>query len=184
MRRGQNKTSSDTLTVVNRGRCQDRGRYNNRRRSKSARRSKSRGRNGDCWFYGKASHTKKNRWLYKKEQETLNDSEANTAYDKDEYVLVLSTSDTTADSWVLDSGDSFHASPCREVFINYQEGQFGRIYLDDNKACEIIGKGDMMLQLKNGNKWILRDVRHVPTLKRNLIFVGSFMLKGVMSISP
>lgn len=58
------------------------------------------------------------------------------------------------------------------AFTNYQEGKFGRDFLGDNKECEIIVKSDVILQLKIGNKWILRDVRHVPMLKRNLMSVS------------
>ena len=82
----------------------------------------------------------------------MRESQANTVYDKDDNVLILSTTETTSASWVLDSGASFHATSCMECFSNYQEGKFSDVYLGDNKACEIIGKRDILLSLKGGVK--------------------------------
>ena len=49
---------------------------------------------------------------------------------------------------------------------------FGKVFLVDNKKCEIVDKANSLLSLKNGNQWVLKDVRHVPTLKHNLIFIS------------
>lgn len=114
-RNNQEPAFGDTLTMVsieNRGRNHDRGKNSNRRRSKSSKRSKSRGRNGECWFCGKARHTKKNFQSYKKAQEKVWANEANTTYEKDDSFLILSTTITTPYSWVLDSGASYHATSC------------------------------------------------------------------------
>lgn len=86
--------------------------------------------------------------------------------------LVLAAGNTDSDSLVLNFGASFHATPCQSAFTNYHEGMFGKVFLGDNKECDIVGKGDILLSLKNGSKWILKDVRHVPTLKHNLISVS------------
>ena len=59
-----------------------------------------------------------------------------------------------------------------EYISNYQEGKFGEVYLGDNKVCETVGEADILLSLKGGVKWLLKDVHHVPKLKRNLIFVS------------
>lgn len=65
-----------------------------------------------------------------------------------------------------------------DCFTNYHEGQFGEVFLGDNKSCEIIGKGDILLQLEDGGQWLLKDVRHVPNLKRNLISVSQLFAQG------
>ncbi len=100
------------------------------------------------------------------------DSGENIIDDHGDGVLVLVTSETTSNSWVIDSKASFHASSCSEAFTNYKEGKFGNVYLGDNKACEIVGKGDILLSIEGGTQLLLQDVRHVPKLKRNLIFVN------------
>lgn len=81
----------------------------------------------------------------------------------------------TVDSWVLDSGASFHATSSKKAFTNFKEGVFGKIFLGDNKECEIVGKGDIVLNLKNGSNWILKDVRYIPLLKKNLISVSQLI---------
>ena len=85
--------------------------------------------------------------------------------------MVLVTSDTNSSLWVINFGVSFHASSCTEALTNYKEGKFGNLYLGDNKACEIVGKGDILLSL-GGAKLLLKDVRHALKLKRNPISVS------------
>ena len=70
-----------------------------------------------------------------------------------------------------------------ECFSNYQEGKFLEVYFCDNKACEIIGKGDILLSLKGGIKWLLKHVHHVPKLKRNLITVSQLYAQGFLTFS-
>ncbi|KAH9313082.1 hypothetical protein KI387_028117, partial [Taxus chinensis] len=57
-------------------------------------------------------------------------------------------------------------------------GDFGHVYLGDDEPCNITGKGDVHLKLQNGNPWVLKDVRHVPSLKRNLISIGKLGESG------
>ena len=53
------------------------------------------------------------------------------------------------------------------------------VYLRDNEPCDIVGKGDVMVSLSNGSTLKLRNVRHVPKLKRNLISVGQLADGGI-----
>jgi len=41
--------------------------------------------------------------------------------------------------------------------------------LGDDKPCKIIGMGAVFVKQKNGNQWLLKEVRDVPNLKKNLI---------------
>ena len=50
--------------------------------------------------------------------------------DKDSLLLSLESVD---DSWVLDSGASFDATPHRGYLIYYVKGDCGLVYLGDNK---------------------------------------------------
>ena len=56
---------------------------------------------------------------------------------EDAFLLSLESID---DSWVLDSGASFHATPNRGYFIDYVQGDFGPFYLGANEPYKIIGK--------------------------------------------
>ena len=80
--------------------------------------------------------------------------------------------DSPADSWILDSGASFHSSLNKELFRYFKSGNFGMVYLADNKILEIEEKGDVSIQTLTGNQWTLKDVRYIPSLKKNLISIG------------
>ena len=64
--------------------------------------------------------------------------------EEDDLLLSLESVD---DSWVLDSRASFHVTPHRGYFIDYVQGDFGLVYLGDNKPCQIVGKGKVKIKL-------------------------------------
>ena len=82
----------------------------------------------------------------------------------------------------MDSGASFHSSPSKELFQNFKSGNFGKVYLADNKALEIEGKGDVCIKTTSGNQWTLEDVRYIPGIKKNLISVGQLDSKGYATL--
>ena len=64
--------------------------------------------------------------------------------------LLLSL-ESVNDSWVLDFGASFRATPHRGYFINYVQGDFRFFYLWDNEPYQIVGKGKFKIKLQNEN---------------------------------
>ena len=80
--------------------------------------------------------------------------------------------DSPLDDWVLDFGASFHTTPHREIIQNYAAGDFGKVYLADGSALDVVGMGDVRILLPNGSVWLLEKVRHIPGLRRNLIQIG------------
>ena len=46
----------------------------------------------------------------------------------------------SSESWVIDSGASFHATYCHEMFQDYMKGDLGKVYLGDDELCNIISK--------------------------------------------
>ena len=91
--------------------------------------------------------------------------------------MILSVN-SPIESWILDSGASFHATPCQEIMENYVSGDFGKVHLADDETLKIVGKGDIRLKLPNQTTWKLQGVRHVPGLRRNLISVGQLDGEG------
>ena len=85
--------------------------------------------------------------------------------------LILSFEDITY-SWVVDLGGSLHATPDRKYVHDYAQGDFGQVHLGDDKPCKIVGMGKVLVKKQNGNQWLLKKVRHVPDLKKNLISAG------------
>ena len=78
----------------------------------------------------------------------------------------------------MDSGASFHTTPHREIIQNYVAGDFGKVYLADSSALDVVGMGNVRILLPNGSVWLLEKVRHIPKLRRNLISVGQLDDEG------
>ena len=72
----------------------------------------------------------------------------------------------------MDSRVSFHTTPHREIIQNYVAGDFGKVYLVDGSALDVMGMGDVRILLPNESVWLLEKVRHIPDLRRNLISIG------------
>jgi hypothetical protein len=102
--------------------------------------------------------------------------EANVAGDVLQDSLILSL-DNITESWVVYSRDSFHATPHRKYFQNYVQGDFRHVYLGD-EPCQIVGMGEVQIKQKNENQWLLKEVRHILDLRRNLISIGQLASEG------
>ena len=96
---------------------------------------------------------------------------ANVVTDKVWDALILSVNDL-CDSWVLDSGASFHPTPQRDLLENHVAGNHHKVYLVDGEPLDIIGIGHVRLKMPNRLVWKIQKVRHIPGLMRNLISVG------------
>ena len=79
--------------------------------------------------------------------------------------------ESNEESWVLDSGASFHATSLKEFFEKYVPKNLRYVYLSDDQPCAIVGKGVVKIKL-NGSVCELKDVKHIPDLRKNLISVG------------
>ena len=90
-------------------------------------------------------------------------------------------SDALILSLVGSSGASFHITSQYDIFKSYVKSELGKVYLGD-EPCNIVGKGDVMVSLSNGLTLELRNIKHVPNLKRNLISVGQ-LTDGGMKIT-
>jgi hypothetical protein len=44
--------------------------------------------------------------------------------------------------------------------------------LGDDAPCKIVGMGKVQIKKKNGNQWLLKEARHVPDLRKNIISIG------------
>lgn len=60
----------------------------------------------------------------------------------------------------------------KEWFVSYKSWKGGSVYMGDNHDCKVVGIGPMCLKLEDNREILLREVRHVPKLRRNLISLG------------
>ena len=61
----------------------------------------------------------------------------------------LYTSSSRLD-WILDSGASHHVTPCKDSFLSYNPGDYGRVHLGNNHFCSIVGVGDVQIKIFEG----------------------------------
>ena len=80
--------------------------------------------------------------------------------------------DNTSDYWVVDSRASCHATPHRKLFHDYVPCDFGHVLFRDDESCKIVGMGKVHIKLNNGNEWLQKYVRCIPTMKIYLISIG------------
>ncbi|KAK1430235.1 hypothetical protein QVD17_12833 [Tagetes erecta] len=166
VRRRNSGGSSSELLNVGRGRKTNRGNG-----SKNRKRSQSRARNDvTCWNCKQVGHFKNQCPNEKHEANTVEDSE-------DDDVLICSV-ENSVDSWVMDSGASFHATHSSEALQNLKEGDFGKVRLANDDVLDVTGMGDIDLVTSVGSKWTLKDVRVIPSLKKQLISVGQLDEQG------
>lgn len=69
---------------------------------------------------------------------------------------------------VLDSGCSFHMCPHKNWFASYKSCDGAQVLLRNNKSCKVT-IGSIKLKLADGTERVLRDVRLVLELKRNIV---------------
>ena len=97
---------------------------------------------------------------------------------------MASSSNTHVDheSWLIDSGASFHFTPHREWFCEYEKYDGGDVFLGDNRKARIVGRGKVKLNFQGERIRTLLGVLHIPTLARNLIFVSMMDDAGVKMV--
>jgi hypothetical protein len=109
--------------------------------------------------------------------------EENTSEEEGGYVYVASSS-THADheAWLVDSCASFHMTPHREWFCEYERYDGGIVFLGDESTARTIGRGKFKLRLIYGRIRTLPGVLHIPILARNLISVSKMDDAGVKTV--
>ncbi|XP_076951977.1 uncharacterized protein LOC143625559 [Bidens hawaiensis] len=80
--------------------------------------------------------------------------------------------DSMVDSWVMDSGSSFHAMHNGKTMVNQKVGDFGKVRIANGDVLDVTGMGDVNLVTPLGTVWNLKNVRVIPSLKRRLISVS------------
>ena len=148
---------NSTLNLDTRGRGNDRNSNRGRSKSRNSNRNRSKSRSGQqvqCWNYGKAGHFKR----HCKSPKKKNDDDSTNAVTYEVQDALLLTGGNPLDDWVLDSGASFHTTSHQEIIQNYVEGDFGKVYLADGKALDVVGMGDIRIILPNESIWLLQKV--------------------------
>ncbi|KAE8683472.1 hypothetical protein F3Y22_tig00111208pilonHSYRG00305 [Hibiscus syriacus] len=140
-----NLQQAEALTTM-RGRSTEHDQSSSHKHGRSKSRSK---KNLKCYNFGKKGHLKKDCWSLNKNS-NLQGNTANTSDDGDalccEASITMECRKRYADIWLIHS--------CND------------------HALEIVGVGTIKLKMYDGTIKVVRDVRHVKSLKKNLLSYG------------
>eukprot|EP00253_Pinus_taeda_P023743 PITA_23743 len=110
-------------------------------------------------------------------------AEAKTTSDEGgDVYLASSSTHVDHEAWLIDSGASFHFTPHRKWFCEYEKNDGGDVFLGDDRKARIIGHGKVKLKLQGGRVRTLPGVLQIPALARNLIFVSKLDDAGVKTV--
>ncbi|XP_073136937.1 uncharacterized protein [Henckelia pumila] len=101
-----------------------------------------------------------------KTKETGDVSVASDGYESSNVLLDAITESNK--NWIMDSGFSFHMSPHRNWFHDFKEVEGGSVLLGNNKACKIMGVGNIKLKLDDGCERLFSSVRLAHVSERGL----------------
>ncbi|KAK3021867.1 LOW QUALITY PROTEIN: hypothetical protein RJ639_047789 [Escallonia herrerae] len=156
----------DRKALATNNKQNNRGRSPTRGRSRSRGKSKSKGKTIVCWNCNKEGH-KKNDCTEPKKKKGAGGRQSD---------------DEGANMWMIipkcDSRASIHCTPHRDCFSNYVHGDYGHVTVGNGYRCSIVGKGKVEIKLSNGGTLVLKDVRHIPQLQKNLISVSGLDREG------
>ena len=82
------------------------------------------------------------------------------------------------DVWYLDNGASSHITGHRAKFQELDENITDKVKFGDGSTMQIMGKGSILFQCKNGNQRILPRVYYIPRLCSNIISLGQMTEDG------
>jgi hypothetical protein len=96
--------------------------------------------------------------------------------------VVLTSTKLDQDVWLIDSRESYHMTPHKEWFCEYEQYDGGDVFLGDNLTTIIVGRRRFRLTLQDGRKRTLLGVLHILVLVRNLVSVIKMSDVGVHTL--
>eukprot|EP00253_Pinus_taeda_P028049 PITA_28049 len=140
-----------------------------------------------CWKCGKEGHYKRDCKSKAPEKGKGSDgapsAEAKTTSDEGgDVYLASSSTHVDHEAWLIELAASFHFTPHRDWFCEYEKYDGGDVFLGDDKKARIVGRGKVKLKLQGGRVKTLLGVLHIPTLARNVIYVSKLDDAGVKTV--
>lgn len=67
------------------------------------------------------------------------------------------------------------------MFTSYTSGNFGKVRMANHGVTKVVGMGNIILETDTGCRLTLRDVRHIPDIRLNIISTGKLDDDGYVS---
>ncbi|KAG8495920.1 hypothetical protein CXB51_007502 [Gossypium anomalum] len=100
--------------------------------------------------------------------------DAVSEYDEEsDFSLVGMAMACHTNEWILDSGCTYHMCPNKDWFSSLKELEGGVVLMGNDNACKTMGVGTVQLKKHDSSIQVLTDVRYIPSLKKNLISLGT-----------
>ncbi|VFQ70711.1 unnamed protein product [Cuscuta campestris] len=176
------------LNEEGRSKDKDHGEF---KRGKSRSKSRSKYKNVECHYCHKKGHLMKNCFKLKNKDKNKpegkdgeNDRHVATTTSGD--LIVVSDNDlinvaSDESSRVIDSGSAFHVTLRKDFFTSYTPGDYGVLKMGNDGRSQVVGIGVVVLETKTGMKLVLKNVRHAPDIRLNLISTSVLDNEGYMS---
>jgi len=100
--------------------------------------------------------------------------------EEDHAVLMAAISNETPNNqtWYLDTSFTNHMCGQKELFADLDDSFRTKVKFGDGRFVPVIGKGRILITLKNGYHGYIYDVFYVPDMKSNLLSMGQLTEKG------
>lgn len=105
-----------------------------------------------------------------------------------EFTCLTSSTDTHSKNfkeWIVDSWFTAHMTFNRSAFSTYSKKDIMTIDIGANSTVDVVGNGNVSLTLRVANKSTrceIKDVKHVPTLRYQLLSVSSMAKIGIKTV--
>ena len=85
-------------------------------------------------------------------------------------------------TWIVDSGASYHVTPIKECFSTFHARSQGNVYLGNDHLCPIEGYITVHLCVDGTNDLVLHNVKYVPSITKSLPSFGQMDAHGYSTL--
>ena len=78
----------------------------------------------------------------------------------------------------MDSGTNIHVCVDVSLFTSYQTSRTGALLMGNGSHVRVLGAGTVVLKFTLGKKVLLKNVQHVPFIKKNLVSASQICRDG------
>eukprot|EP00253_Pinus_taeda_P014195 PITA_14195 len=136
--------------------------------------------NVQCYYCKKYGHYANE--CTKKQHDMSNRSIANITREnisQDNVLLACNMAETNSeDIWFLDSGCSKHMTGNIALFSALDQSVKSQVTLGTDSKISVMGKGEVKIFTKKGERKTIADVYYVPGMRCNLLSIGQLVQKG------